>query len=240
LAITAQLDAGTDIAQWWRLMGISDKKTALLQLPLSEQQAESLLLERLKDTKTEEDHFRWTLFLVGYYRSISKMEAATALLERFVENSNNHEQQAHCQLALGQIATDDQRLEAALSHFRAALDFHPKKKKIAYVLHNNIGYCLNMLGRYIEGEKHCRMAIEIKWKRASGYRNLGVSLQGQGHLAGAAWAFFEAIKAEVSDPRAHALLEKLVAEYPAIAIQCPWIAQGLNLDVQTTGDVHPI
>jgi tetratricopeptide (TPR) repeat protein len=221
-------------------VSIIDKKTTLLQLPLPQQQAESLLQERLEDSKTEEDHFRWMLFLVGYYRSISKMEAATALLERFVEKSNNDEQKAHCQLALGQIATDDQRLEAALSHFRAALDFHPKKKRVSYVLHNNIGYCLNMLGRYIEGEKHCRMAIEIKWKRASGYRNLGVSLQGQGHLVGAAWAFFEAIKAEVSDPRAHALLEKLVAEHPAIAIQCPWIAQGLNPHLQTTCDVYPI
>jgi tetratricopeptide (TPR) repeat protein len=221
-------------------MSTIDKKNASLQLPSPEHHTESVLLERLKDTKTEEDYFRWMLFLVGYYRSTNKMEAATALLERFLEKSNNDEQKAHCQLALGQMATDDQRVEAALSHFRTALAFHPKKKKVSYVLHNNIGYCLNTLGRYSEAEKHCRIAIEIKWKPASGYRNLGVSLQGQGNLFGAAWAFFEAVKAEVSDPRAQELLRKLVAEHPAIVVQCPWIVQGLNPDLQTTCDVRPI
>jgi tetratricopeptide (TPR) repeat protein len=221
-------------------MSTIDKKNASLQLASPEQHTESVLLERLKDTKTEEDYFRWMLFLVGYYRSNNKMEAATALLERFLEKSNNDEQKAHCQLALGQMATDEQRVEAALSHFRAALDFQPKKKKVSYVLHNNIGFCLNTLGRYSEAEKHCRIAIGIKWKPASGYRNFGVSLQGQGHLFGAAWAFFEAVKADASDPRAQALLSKLVAEHPAMMMQCPWIAQGLYPDLQITCDVHPI
>jgi hypothetical protein len=36
------------------------------------------------------------------------------------------------------------------------------------------------------------------------------------------------------------LLRKLVAEHPAIVVQCPWIVQGLNPDLQTTCDVRPI
>jgi len=93
-----------------------------------------------------------------------------------------------------------------------------------------------MLGRYAEGEKYCRMAIDIDSRRASGYRNLGVSLEGQGNLKGAAWMLVEAAKAEVSDPRARISLEKLLAEHPAIVVQCPWIAEGLYPDLKTAAD----
>ena len=215
-------------------MSTTGKKPPSPRLPSPEHDTERLLLERLKNSKADDDYFRWMLFVVGFYRAINKVESATALLEHFLEKSSNGEQRAHCHLALGQIATDEQRLEVALSHFRAALDFHPKKKKVAYVLHNNTGYCLNMLGRYVEAEKHCRMAIEVNWTRASGYRNLGASLHGQGDLAGAAWALVEAVKADATDTRSRALLEKLLAEHPAIVVQCPWIVQGMDADVKTT------
>ena len=218
-------------------MSTSDKKTATTEIAGPEQHTEKMLLERLKNSATEEDYFRWMLFVVGFYRGINKLGAATVLLKDFIKQSRNDEQKAHCQLALGQMATDENCLEAALNHFQAALVFQPKKKKVGYVLHNNIGYCLNTLGRYTEGEKYCRIAIEINWTRASGYRNLGVSLQGQGNLIGAAWAYVEAVKAEVSDPRARALLEKLLAEHPTIIIRCPWIADGLNPDLKTTAGV---
>jgi tetratricopeptide (TPR) repeat protein len=218
-------------------MSASDKKTMTTEIAAPEQHTEKMLLERLKNSKTEEDYFRWMLFIVGFYRGMSKPEAAATLLKDFIKQSHDDEQKAHCQLALGQMATDDNRLEAALTHFQAALVFKPKKKKVAYVLHNNIGYCLNILGRHTEGEKHCRIAIEINWTRASGYRNLGVSLQGQGNLIAAAWVLVEAVKAEASDPRARALLEKLLAEHPTIVIRCPWIVDGLDPDLKTIAAV---
>ena len=218
-------------------MSTSDKKTLTPEIAGPEHRTEKMLLERLKNSKTEEDYFRWMLFVVGFYRGISKAEEATTLLKDFIKQSHNDEQKAHCQLALGQMATDENCLETALKHFQAALVFQPKKKKVAYVIHNNIGYCLNTLGRYTEGEKHCRFAIEINWARASGYRNLGVSLQGQGNPIAAAWALVEAVKAEASDPRARALLEALLAEHPTIVARCPWIADGLNPDLKTTASL---
>jgi tetratricopeptide (TPR) repeat protein len=220
-------------------MSTMDKKNVTQENSSPAQDTEKLLLERLKNSTTEEDYFRWMLFVVGYYRSIRKLEAAIELLEDFLKkNVADDEKNAHCQLALGQIATDDQRLEAALGHFQAALRFEPRKKKIAYVIHNNVGFCLNQLGRFADAESHCRTAIEINWKRASGYRNLGVSLQGQGELTGAAWALVEAVKLEVSDERARALLEKLIAEHPAIIVRCPWIVQGLYPDVSAAEPMY--
>jgi tetratricopeptide (TPR) repeat protein len=209
-------------------MTITDKKTDVVDLAEPKQDTEGLLLDRLKSSKTDEDYFRWLLFVVGFYRGVNKPDAAVRLLEGFVDLGKNPEQSAHCHLALGQIATDEQKHDIALRHFSAALELAPKKPKVIYVLHNNIGYCLNHLGRFLEGEKHCRIAIEMDWARASGYRNLGVSLQGQGNIIGAAWALAEAVKTDRADSRARNLLDRLIAANPNIGIQCPWATQPLN------------
>src|SRR4029453_10059035 len=218
-----------------RRMSTFEKKTPQMEAPVHEQDTESLLLERLKNSKSESDYFRWLLFVVGFYRGIQKGDAAMALLHRFIETSNSDEQKAHCHLTLGQIATDEQHFEAALKHFKIALGLNPKQKKIVYVLHNNAAYCLNMLHCYAEGERHCRLAIEgiwrlakrVNWMRASGYRNLGVSLKGQAKIVEAVWALVEAAKLDVSDERARVLLRKLIEENPAVALQGPWAMEGL-------------
>ncbi|HEY7318315.1 MAG TPA: tetratricopeptide repeat protein [Candidatus Binatia bacterium] len=204
-----------------------EKKTPQVELPAREQDTEKLLLERLKSSQSESDYFRWLLFVVGFYRGIQKVDAATALLQRFIETSSSDEQKAHCHLTLGQIATDEQQFEVALKHFKTALEMKPEQKKIAYVLENNTAYCLNMLQNYTEGERHCRLAIEINWTRASGYRNLGVSLKGQTKIVEAAWALAEAVKLDVSDDRARLLLRKLLEENPDVLVHCPWVIEGL-------------
>jgi len=204
-----------------------EKKTPQMEAQVHEQDTESLLLERLKNSKSESDYFRWLLFVVGFYRGIQKVDAATALLHRFIETSNSDEQKAHCHLTLGQIATDEQQFEAALKHFKTALGLNPKQKKIVYVLHNNTAYCLNMLHCYAEGERHCRLAIEVNWTRASGYRNLGVSLKGQTRIVEAVWALVEAAKLDVADERARLLLRKVIEENPDVLVHCPWAMEGL-------------
>ena len=211
-----------------RPMSTFEKKTLQMETPVHEQDTESLLLERLKNSQSESDYFRWLLFVVGFYRGIQKVDAATALLHGFIETSNSDEQKAHCHLTLGQIATDEQHFEAALKHFKTALGLNPKQKKIVYVLHNNTAYCLNMLHYYPEGERHCRLAIEVNWTRASGYRNLGVSLKGQTKIVEAVWALVEAAKLDTSDERARLLLRKLIEENPDVLVQCPWAMEGLT------------
>ena len=194
----------------------------------SGQDTEKLLLERLRNCATEDDRFRWLLFVVGYYRGMQQMDAARGLLQGFLGESKKSEYKVHCHLALGQIATDEEKLEIALDQFSAALRLKAAPKKVEYVLLNNAGYCLNMLGRYVEGEGHCRMALEIDGTRPSAYRNLGVSLHGQGNLLGSAWVLVEASKADVSDERARVLLEKLVSSNPGLVVSRPWIIEGLN------------
>ena len=218
-------------------MSITEKKTTALELVEHAPDTEQLLLARLENSANSDDYFRWMLFVVGFYRGINKIAAATDLLEGFIKASKDVEQSAHCYLALGQIATDEQRHEAALGFFKAALELAPKRRKVLYVLHNNIGYCLNSLGRFSEGEKHCRTAIDIDWKRASAYRNLGLSLNGRKNLVGAAWALVEAINADETDNRARLLLEKLLALHPSLGSQCPWVIQTLSFDRSNTPDI---
>ena len=217
-------------------MSNTEKKTNLSEAPDNTLDTEKLLLARLESSTTSEDYFRWLLFVVGFYRGINKIDAAAQLLEAFIKVSKDIEQTAHCYLALGQSATDELRYEAALTHFTAALNLAPQKRKVVYVLHNNIGYCFNALGRFIEAEKYCRMTIEIDWTRASGYRNLGVSLNGQKNIVGAAWALVEAIKADETDHRARVLLEKLLAPNPSLGVQCPWILENLSSDQNRNPD----
>ena len=217
-------------------MSTTDKKTPSLELLEPSQDTEQLLLERLANSSTDDDYFRWMLFVVGFYRGINKIEAATELLEGFIAAGKNLEHSAHCHLALGQIATDEQQFERALKHFTAALDLLTKKRKVLYVLQNNIGYCLNQLGRFLEAEKHCRAAIDIDWTRASGYRNLGVSLQGQGNEIAAAWALVEAAKTDSADNRALVLLEKLITRNPTIACQCPWVMETFSSDAKSQAE----
>ena len=213
------------------------KKTKTVEPLVREDQSEQLLLERLERATSEEDYFRWLLFVVGFYRGANRLDPAKALLERYIQTGDNPQHAAHCYLALGQIETDEEHFDRALVHFTAAMKLKPEKKHILYVLHNNAGYCLNAVGRYTEGERHCRMAIDIDSARASAYRNLGVSLQGNGNLLGAAWAFFESVKAEAADDRARLLLEKLVTENPALTISCPWLCDGLYGGIETSPEM---
>ena len=194
--------------------------------PLPKQETERLLIERLQNSKNEEDYFRWLLFVVAFYRGIERVDSARALLQLFLETSEEPEQKAHCHLALGQIATDEQHIEIALNHFTTALRFKPTKPKVGYVLHNNVSYCLNQLGRYKDAEQQCRLAIEIDARRASAYRNLGISLDGQKNILGAAWALVEAIKMDSADERARNILKRIVLEHPTLTIQCPWMDEG--------------
>jgi hypothetical protein len=62
-------------------------------------------------------------------------------------------------------------------------------------------------------------------------------LIGQGNVIGAAWALAEAVRADATDNRAAAILEKLSSLHPILAIQCPWITQALAADFKTNPDI---
>lgn len=218
-------------------MSTQEKKTEPAVVPESALDTEGLLLQRLNNTTTEEEYFRWMLFVVGFYRGIDKISEAIKLLEAYINSNRNAENKAHCHLALGQIATDEKRIAAALEHFNGALALRPEKRKVKYVLYNNIAFCLNQLNRHVEAEKYCRAAIDLDWTRASAFRNLGISLKGQGNLIGAAWVLAEAIKADPGDTRARQIVEQVVKGNPSLAVQCPWLCGALDSENKSVVDL---
>ncbi|HEU4345307.1 MAG TPA: tetratricopeptide repeat protein, partial [Candidatus Binatia bacterium] len=92
-------------------------------------------------------------------------------------------------------------------------------------LANNAAYCLNELRRYSEAERYCRRAIEINSELHYAYKNLGISLRGQGNLIGAAWAWVDATKANPVDPKAFMFLQELVKEHPDLLARCDWVVE---------------
>ena len=92
----------------------------------------------------------------------------------------------------------------------------PAATRTWYLIHNNLGYCLNTLGRFAEGEAYCRKAIEIDGQQHNAHKNLGIGLEGQRLFDEAARCFIAATKANASDRRAYDLLEKLLTEHPEL------------------------
>ena len=109
-------------------MSTQEKKAEGAVVSESGLDTEALLLQRLNNTTTEEEYFRWMLFVVGFYRGIDKISEAIELLEAYLTSNRNVENKAHCHLALGQIATDEKRFAIALEHFTAALALRPEHR----------------------------------------------------------------------------------------------------------------
>lgn len=159
--------------------------------------------------------------------------------KKIAESTDDPERQAFCYLGLGQLAEQAHQYDAALDYYAKGLALSPTTKEVAYLLHNNTGYCLNLKGRHAEAERYCRLAIEIDSGRANAFKNLGISLAGQNDLVGAAWAYVEATRADSRDPRALHLLERLLEDHPELASQFPGIQtelKGYRKAVETTLD----
>ena len=84
-----------------------------------------------------------------------------------------------------------------------------------------LGYSLNQLGRHDEAEKWCRTAIELLPERHNAYKNLGISLEGQGQYGLAAEYYIEAVRRGPTDPRAFFHLEELWQEHPELSRELP-------------------
>jgi Tfp pilus assembly protein PilF len=144
------------------------------------------------------------------------------------ESSDDTESTAIIYFVLGRIAQADEKWTLALEHYENGLCLMPKQRETAYFLRNNAGYCLNAQRLYSAGERYCRWAIEIDYKRPDAFKNLGISLYGQGDLKGAAWLWVQAIKVDPSNPEARNLLKRLLTNHPALKSECAWIQQELK------------
>jgi tetratricopeptide (TPR) repeat protein len=185
-------------------------------IPATGTEQERKLLERLRPNLTGAPLHDVLYELGCFYNRIARNDLAAQVMMSLMEHCADHEEQAFCYMSLGQIAEQQGQFLLALDYYRQGLKLKPSTKLVMYYLHNNIGFCLNTGKRYRDGELFCRTAIEIDSQRANGFKNLGISLEGQGDLLGAAWAYAEANRLDPADPNVLRLLRKTVARQPKV------------------------
>jgi tetratricopeptide (TPR) repeat protein len=161
----------------------------------------------------------WRLALF-YHEQAKRSDLAAAVLQLMIEEFDDPENTAVVYYALGRIAQADEKWAVALEQYEKGLLEVPKQRDTLYFLRNNAGFCLNALGRFSEGESYCRWSLEINSSRPNAFKNLGISLYGQGDLRGAAWCWLEALSVDPDYPQARKLLDELLSKHPTIRPLC--------------------
>lgn len=187
--------------------------------PMTFAEAEEHLLARLNDPG--EDAHSVRLNLVSFYGNTRHIAEAMRYAEEYLAESKDDNEITEMVFRQGQLMEQAQDWEAAICYYSKALKFAAKVDVNRYLIHNNIGYSLNQLGRYAEAEPHLREAIRIDPGRANAFKNLGLSLQGQGRYAEAAENYIAAVRANAADPRALRHLEELAEQHKDLSAQIP-------------------
>jgi len=211
-------------------MSASSRLPLPFGIPATDTQTEQEILGAVEAATggKERSETLWRLVLF-YQEQAKRSDLAVALLELMIqESSDDTESTAIIYFVLGRIAQADEKWTLALEHYENGLCLLPKERDTAYFLRNNLGYCLNAQGLYSAGERYCRQAIEIDCEQQNAFKNLGVSLYGQGDLKGAAWCWVEGIKVDPSNGEAQKLLDQLLTKHPALKAECAWIQRELK------------
>ncbi len=181
---------------------------------LTVEEAERHLLEKLAASTDEPTGAMWDL--AQFYKRAGKVEQAFEQFRLLLDRVHDAEALAKILLALGQTAEGANDFEMASTFYREGLAKAPADRFTRYFLHNNLGYSLNQLERYAEGEAQCRRAIEINPDRQNAHKNLGIALAARGALREAAQSFVAATQANAADGRALRLLEGVLELSPEL------------------------
>jgi tetratricopeptide (TPR) repeat protein len=181
---------------------------------LSAAEAEQLLLQELEQGKSDNTDVLWQL--AQLYKLSGQPGKALERLQQVLERLPDPQSRASCAFTMGQAMERVGDFPSAIAYYREALAAGPTHTFTRYFVHNNLGFSLNALGRFIDGEACCRKAIDIEPGRPNAHKNLGIALKGQGCYREAAEAFVNATRANAADPRAFYLLRELLTQHPEL------------------------
>ncbi len=152
--------------------------------------------------------------LARFYSAVGRYDEAVGCVTQGQAGIPDPAKQATVQFRLGQLLEQQDRYAEAEVTYARGLEFPSAAPHVLYLLHNNRGYCLNILRRHVEAE--CRAAIDIDPTRHNAHKNLGLALAGQGRLAETARRLLEADFRCPQDGRARQHLIDLLAENPEV------------------------
>jgi tetratricopeptide (TPR) repeat protein len=181
---------------------------------MSAEEVEKALLKRLEDAKSPPTEALWQL--ARFYQQSKQIEKGLECLRRVMTGISDVEKKANCVLGMGQMMESAGDYQAAVRYYKEAFALEPLHTDVWYFINNNLGYSLNQLGHFAEGERYCRKALEVNPNRPNAYKNLGIALDGQGDFRGAAKCFVAATQANAADARAFRLLEDLLKRHPEL------------------------
>ena len=183
------------------------------RVQMSVEEAEKFMLEAVKGNGDRTEAL-WNL--AQFYKVNGLHGKALKRLQELIELLPDAESKGECIFTMGQSCEGAGDFAAAVKYYRAAMAMEPASPFLWYFIHNNLGYSLNALGRFEEGELYCRRAIGIDPNRPNGHKNLGLALAGRGNYREAARCFVTATQVNAADGRSLQLLETLVTEHPEL------------------------
>lgn len=181
---------------------------------LTGDEAERILLRRLEEERADPTKALWQL--AQFYKMDRQHDRALERLRELIPLLSDPEDKANCVFTMGQAMEQVHDYPAAVRYYKEAENLEPTRTFTWYFINNNLGFCLNTLEQFAEGEVYCRRALEIDPQRPNAHKNLGIALAGRGQYREAAECFVRATQANAADPRAFHLLEELVTEHPEL------------------------
>jgi tetratricopeptide (TPR) repeat protein len=161
---------------------------------------EGELLEKLRNGCDNLLRSLWELATL--YAKTNRPTMAFSCLEIMISGIDDIEIKTIWYMKMAITMEEVQNYESALLCYSRVFSLKSGQEMDRYFMNNNMGYCLNQLGRYKEAESYCREAIKIDSRRHNAFKNLGVSLEGQGQYQRAADCYATAATIYPEDPRA--------------------------------------
>lgn len=182
-------------------------------------EVEQQLLEEVQRKESELGKALWDL--AWLYSKLGRPSDALDLMKRVAGMAGDPEKKAACFLTLGQLMEQLRDFPSAIAFYSQAFSLEPACTATWYLINNNLGFCLNTLGRYEDAESYCRAAIRIDPDRHNAYKNLGICLEGKSDYRRAAEAYLAAVQANAANGRALRHLESLYRAHPEVGTEIP-------------------
>ena len=200
-------------------------------MSFEEVEGELLIIAAEREAQLRQAYYK----LVVLYHETGRYDKELVYIQTLIGMATNVGEKAHYFLTLGQLMEKLSDFAAAVDYYTQARALEPVDQQVWYFIHNNLGYSLNMLGRYDEGEHYCRLALRINPKLYNAHKNLGMALEGQNRPSEAAACYIEAVKADATNQRAFHHLENLLQKTPNLLKENPLLANELENARQATG-----
>ena len=160
-------------------------------------------------------------YLLLFYIKTWQTKKSWSCAQQLMELTTNTEERATLFVRLGCIGEQMSDYAMAESFYRDSLRIGARGFMREYWAYNNLGYCLNQLGRPAEAQPYLNRAITLDPTRSNAFKNLGLCYQGLERFPDAVEMFIEATRANATDDRSLVHLDALIESYPALYEQVP-------------------